>query len=341
MTSPILLLATLAGLEEPPAVEGTLEGVVVNASRDGRPVVGADVVLRVLVDGQFISVAKTASDAQGGFCFRDLPLDEELVYLPGANRDGVHYPGPRLRLSRQRPHAQTKLEIREALAAPDPLVVRSHDILVAPESGVLRVTETMIVENPTTQCYVGEAEREGHPAVTLTLAIPSDFEQITFDTEFFGRRFSLIDGKLVTSVPWQPGRRELGFSYTLRNDQARRTWTRPLDLPSSRVRLRVRTDKPEQVSCNLQRLTEDAGQGPLFGSGEEILPAGHVVRLELGHLPVPWIAYGRWVALAALIGLVAVASIVASGRRKQSSEPASQATKVSRKRRRRRETVGA
>ncbi len=341
MLSTILLLATLVGVEERPAVEGTLEGVVVNVSRDGSPVVGADVVLGVLVDGQFVSVAETTSDARGEFCFRDLPLDEELVYLAGANRDGVHYPGARLRLSRQSPRAHASLEVRDALAAHNPLVVRSHEILVEPESGALRVTETMIVENPTSLCYVGKPQREDHPPLTLALAIPSDFERTTFDTEFFGRRFSLIDGKLMTTVPWQPGRRELKFSYTLRNDRARRTWSRPLDLPSSRVRLRVRTDTPEEVSCNLERLTEDADEGPLFGSGEEILPAGHVVRLELGHLPVPWIAYGRWVALAALIGLVAVASLVASGRREQPSEPADQARKVSRKRKRRRQTAGA
>ena len=84
-----------------------------------------------------------------------------------------------------------------------------------------------MIENPEPRTYVGR-NPEGHAdSVTLQLGIASDFERVTFNKEFYGRQFALISGKLVTSVPWTPGRHELQFSYVVRNDGRHRVWTRP------------------------------------------------------------------------------------------------------------------
>ena len=111
---------------------------------------------------------------------------------------------------------------------------------------MLRVTESMLIDNPGTACYVGQAAGEDAAPVTLQLAIPANFAQVTFAGEFFGRRFSLTGGKLVTGVPWPPGQRELRFSYVLANAERHRVWQRPLDLPSSGVRVSVRTGRPDR-----------------------------------------------------------------------------------------------
>ena len=44
---------------------------------------------------------------------------------------------------------------------------------------------------------------------------PADFQKVTFHEEFFGRAFAMRDGKLVTSIPWEPGQRVLAFTYFL------------------------------------------------------------------------------------------------------------------------------
>ena len=209
----------------PPLHDGAIEGVVVHAA-DHTPAAGAEVVLRAKIDGQLLPVAETTADAQGRFRFAELPTDGRIVYLPGANRGGMHYPGPSVRLSSLRPRAEVTLNVHEAVTFPNPLVVRQHTITLCPEPGVLRVTESMLIDNPTAACYVGQAaDKHGEP-VTLQLAIPADFARY-FASEFFGRRFSLMDGKLVTGVPWPPGQRELTFSYVLANTQRHYVWQRP------------------------------------------------------------------------------------------------------------------
>jgi hypothetical protein len=314
---PRLLLVVCAVLPGPSTPDqGSIGGTVVNAS-DGRlPAGGAEVVLRVKVDDQLAIAAETIADARGRFLFEPLPVDADLQYLPGANRAGVHYPGKSVRLTPERAHASVELAVHDAVAEPNPLVARRHEIVVRSEPGALRVTETIRVDNPTSTSYVGQAVCDGAEPVTLRLAIPSDFERVTFDEEFFGRRFSQADGKLVTGIPWTPGERELTFTYLLRNEQRHRLWARPLDLPCSHVRVSVFTDEPGEVSCNLgPGSSQRRGETTLeFESVGKTLPAGYVVRLEMGCLPVPWMAYGRWLALVALVGLIAGTSMVTIGR---------------------------
>ncbi len=304
---------------------GAIRGVVVNASQGNRPVERAEVVLRARQDGQLVPLATTTTDATGRFAFEHLPVGPDREYLPGANRDGIHYPGQRVQLIVQRPQADVSLAVHDSIAEPNPLVIRRHEIVISPQPGALHVTETLLVSNPSLRSYVGRSGKEGAEPVTLRLSIPSDFERTTFQKEFFGRRFSLVDGKLVTAIPWTPGERELKFTYVLRNTEDRRVWRRPLDLPCSSVCVRVRTTKPEEITCNLPRtevrrdsdLTKSDLTELVFQSSGNGLPVGHVIEVELGQLPVAWMIYGRWVALAALVLLIVAASVVRH--RRQSS----------------------
>ena len=141
----------------------------------------------------------------------------------------------------------------------------------------------------------------------MRLAIPEDFDRTTFHKEFFGRRFVLVNDRLVTGVPWPPGRRELRFTYVIANDKRQRVWRRPLDLPCDEVHLTVQGVGADEVVCNLSPSGSTHQGAVSFASKGTVLPAGHEIRLELGHLPVPVMTYARWVALALLSGLIAIA----------------------------------
>ncbi len=257
-----------------------------------------------MIDGRLLPVAETTADSRGRFRFAGLPTDEGYVYLPGANRGGIHYPGPRVRLSPQRPQAEMTLAVYDAVSFPDPLVVRRHTIALSPEPGLLRVTETMLIDNPTAASYVGQAAADGIPPVTLQLSIPADFAEVTFAKEFFGRRFALAGGKLATSIPWPPGEREMIFSYIVPNTERQCVWRRPLDLPSTNVRVLVRRNP--------------SGDEIAFDSGNRTLPAGHLLSVELDHLPVALMTYAPWAATAALIGLLLATCLPAFRRRSNS-----------------------
>jgi hypothetical protein len=286
---------------------GTISGTVFNGSKGNAPVVGAEVILQVEQDGSFIPLAETTTDERGRFVFGSLPLDGDALFLVRANRDEVFHPGERVRLGHQHSEAEVNVTVFDALTDPSPLIARRHDIVIHAEPNLLNVTETILVSNPSSYCYVGGAE--GQRPVTLRLQIPSNFEKVTFHKEFYGRRFAMIDGALMTTIPWPPGERELKFTYILPIEKQHQVWERPLDLPCSDVRLSVVGSDSKGITCNLQNVLDEASGELTFGSRGESLPPDHVVRVEFGHLPIPFQSYARWIALGVLTLLIAVATI--------------------------------
>jgi hypothetical protein len=287
---------------------GTISGVVVNATGEKTPLGGCQVVLRAMAGNASSICGETTTDGQGRFAFNNLQLGEEYCYLPGANRDGVHFPGARVQLTAQRPHVEVKLSVYDSITAPSPLVIRRQEIAMKFQAGALSVTESIIVDNPTRRCYVGASSQKDGEPITMQLAIPSDFERTTFQKEFFGRRFNILGDKLVTSVPWPPGQRELKFTYVLPIEKNNYLWQRPLDLPCEELRVRVQAADAREIACNLAAGPVDMPGELVYQSRGEILPKGHTVRVELGRLPVPLMAYARWLAVTLL-----VASFIAGG----------------------------
>ena len=316
----LLLCIPFAALAAVPApsVAGTIQGIVVNTST-GTPVpCQVAVILQVQVKGEFVPFRDVVSDKQGRFGFGRLPAGEGVVYQVGATHHGIFYPGPRIRLTDLQPAARTRLSVCDAVASPSPLVLKKMDVTIRPETGLLKVTESLLLENPSHRCYVGEVAHDGADPVTLELSIPSDFERTTFDQEFFGRRFVVVNNKVVTSIPWQPGERELRYTYIIRNTEEALCWKRPLDLPCSNVTIRVEGKSPKEVRCEILRQTSAGENMVVFESAGQELPAGQVLQIELGRLPLPWMTYGKWAAVAIMLGLIAGTSWLYFRRHRQS-----------------------
>ena len=323
MTAAVLtLLMSATASFEPVREDGEIHGVVVNATQGGVPAAGVEVVLRVTLNGQIAPVAQVEADAQGRFRFEKLPVGGDFLYVPGANRGGIHYPGPRIRLTPDHRQARVELQIHETQSHPNPLVAKQHVIRIQPEPGALRVTEAILVSNPTSKTYVGRQTDAGTEPVTLSLAIPPNFDRTTFHKEFFGRQFSFAGNQLVTSIPWTPGETELAFTYVVPNEKRRVPWRRPLDLPCADVRVYVTGEHPEEVACNLAQTGDGQNGKELAFASRGPLEPGHVIEVEFGRAPVPWSTYARWVAAALLVGLIAATAPLTLRRRQPEAQPA-------------------
>jgi len=276
---------------------------VVDGTHGNQPLEGVEVVLRAGADGELVAVADTKTDRYGKFVFEQVPLEPTLVYLPGANRDGVHYPGQRVRLDPSDRVAQITIVVFDAVSTPCPLVAKRHEIDVTVDEQVLKITEALLISNPSRATYVGQSMGNG-PPVTFWFSIPKNFDRVTFDKEFFGRRFFVVDHRPITEMPWLPGEQELRFTYRVPLVESAGQFRRTLDVPSSDVRVRVHGADQRLVSCNLSRA--DAADGPLmFAAAGEPLARDFTIELQIASLPFPWMQYARWgsiIALALLAG---------------------------------------
>ena len=299
----VLLIASFVAAGQAEGV-GEISGTAVNGTAGGAPLAGAEVVLRASEDGEFVPVAATTTDANGWFSFSGLPVDSHEIYLPGINRAGIHYPGPRVRLTDEQAAARVKLIGYDTVASPSPLVSRRHEMAITAGEGFLEVTETLAIENPSRTTFVGYKEND-RPPVTLRLSLPDGIEKVTFDREFHGRNFRLQEGKLITEIPWPPGNRELKFIYRVPVERTYAAFERVLDQPTDRVVLQVTAKDDASLSCSLPRL-------PLRSKGERVyesrggtLPEGYQITLRLGDVPLRFETYARWTAVAVLLALVA------------------------------------
>ncbi len=314
---------------------GTIQGTVVNTS-SGEPVLcQTEVVLQMQINGQFIPFRDVTSDAEGRYLFKNIPEGKDNLYLVGANRHGIFYPGPRIRLVDPKPNAYAELSVCDAVTKPNPLVLKKMDVTMRPELGMLKVTEALLIENPTRATYVGEAAIAGAEPITLALSIPPDFQRMTFEKEFFGRRFVVFENRVVTGIPWTPGQREVRYTYVLRNTQEAITWRRPMDLPCSDVTVRIVGKSPDEVRCGLLSRLPDDTKGVIYTSAGQTIPADRMLRVDLGRMPLPWMTYSKWAAVAILLAIMAATSWLHFARRRAAAnrETARQIPRVTKKRR--------
>jgi hypothetical protein len=283
--------------------------VVVNGSQAGAPVAGAEVQLRAGQGHALESIASATTDIYGKFCFEGLPADATIEYLPGANRDGVHYPGQRVNLRPDNQIAKSKIVTFDAVRSPSPLVAERHGIEVDVQEHVMEVTESLVVANRSNVTFIGQSHG-GETPVTLQLSIPPSFDRVTFAREFFGRRFRIVDHRLVTDLPWPPGAMELKFTYRIPLEENGGLFRRPLDLASLYTQIRVRTKVPQPIACNLPAAA-GVSESVVFGTAQSTrLAAGHVVELQIGGAPIPWGLYARWGAVGSFAALVSATLLV-------------------------------
>ena len=176
---------------------------------------------------------------------------------------------------------------------------------------------------------------ENAPPITLALSIPPEFERMTFDKEFYGRRFAAFENRVVTSIPWTPGERELRYTYILRNTQEATTWQRPMDLPCSDVTVRIEGRSPDEARCALLSRSEADANAVVYTSAGQPVPAGRVLRVELGRMPLPWMTYGKWAALAVLLASIVATSCLHFARRRAAATRAIASTPARERKKRR------
>ena len=307
----------ITALESLPEPAGTIQGVVVNGTHGNQPLGNVDVVLRAGVDGELFPVAETKTDRYGKFVFEQVPVEPALLYLPGANRDDVHYPGQRVRLDPSDRIAEATIVVFDAVSTPCPLFAKRHDIDVTVEAQVLKITESLLISNPSRATYVGQSMGNG-PPVTFWLSIPQNFDRVTFDKEFFGRRFFVVDHRPITDIPWLPGEQELSFTYRVPLVESAGQIRRTMDVPSEDVRVHVHGADKRHVSCNLPR--SDATDGSLvFAAVGEQLAREFTIELQFASLPFPWMQYARWGSVV-VFALLAGATVAISPLRRRLSK---------------------
>lgn len=317
-TTPLLLLVlTFAPADYRSAPTGVIRGVVVNGSQGDKPLANAKVILQAGTNGMLEPVGETTSDGKGTFQFEDVPIVPSVTLATGAECDGVHYPGGRFQLNTTRTRVDVRIRAFDSIKTPSPLRVLHHQIEATVEDKVIVVKETLQIANQSTSTYVGEAAGDA-PPTTLRLSIPPNFDRVTFGSEYFGRRFRVVEHQPVTEVPWPPGERAVTFMYRIPLEESNGLFRRTLDLPTEDLSVRVLGAGGTKLRCNLAA-TKQTNNETIFTAHDRQLAANFAIELQVGDSPIPWAKYARWGAIGTLTVLIATTIAILQLRKQRGS----------------------
>ena len=137
-----LLIWTMFFVSPPPALAGTVSGIVTNGTT-GKPAAGVDVIL-IQLQGGMQPVANTKTDANGRYTFDNPGLGASAPMLIRVVYRGVNYhepvpPGK----------ATADVKVFEPTDKPSAFTVTNHAVIVQPNGSDLMVGEEYSIQNKT------------------------------------------------------------------------------------------------------------------------------------------------------------------------------------------------
>jgi hypothetical protein len=289
-----LALAAAARAQEPPGrlPEGTatLRGRIVHEG--GGEVAGLPVVLYAAREGGAPGLARTVSDASGGFAFEGVSNDPAIAYLVGVRAEELPFG---TRVAFEPGELVRELEVRVSPPTPDASAVVREGARLRIDRGCrgLRVIETHRLRNPGPRAVFVPGERREGAAAALTLELPAGASPLVVP---FASQGLEQEGSAVRFWgPLPPGEHEIEFSYSVPAPGA--TVGLGWRLPQGVRRLEVLTEggavRASGGGLAPGEAREIEGRSYALAAGGPLAPGATLdLRLELGQVassPLEWI----------------------------------------------------
>ncbi len=220
------------------AQEATLNGRVLNGSRDSSVVANQPVTLQLFRAAAHapVDVATQRSSANGAYSFAVAAPDTGATYIASTEHDGVRYYSDQAHFAHM-PQARTDIVIFDSTQSNREIAVLMHHLFIQDSGESLSLRETRVLSNPT-QKTILNAIADGHEhGAILRIDLPPWAMNITPIPGQFGTDLHVHENALYDAGVFEPGSRQLSFAYELPWQRNRATLviqvyqpTRSLDL---------------------------------------------------------------------------------------------------------------
>jgi len=290
-----------------PASYGTLTIRCIQGTKGAAVPTSQPVMIELAHQDKVIRQFEAKLDDKGAAVVPNISLS--LAFQPWVSTiyQGVVYRAPGDLMDSQHPSQTIDLTVFESTEQAPQWQVQKRLVMVSPLPEGLRVTDVLIVNNPTDRIWLGTPDGKGGHAA---LAIPAPPGAL--DPAIGGQPATIQDGKIISSDPLSPGESQIQLSYSIpaEDNQAKLRVLAPAPTTMMAVYL-----PPEGTSVTVTGL-ENAGlyqtqtTRSLMYKGVN-LPAGHetVLTAILPAKPQPPTAASSAGKIVAGIGAVLVLAI--------------------------------
>ena len=268
--------------------EGTISGTVVNKTEGGGSTAGLPVTLAVFGLGE-PTTQETVTDEAGGFTFEQVPVSPDAAYHLTAVYADVEYVSPIVSVDSPGDLAGQEIAVYETTSDPAAIRASLMHLVMMPdeETGSLVVSELIVIENSGDRTYVGAAADDPQEErQTLSFFVPVDALEVTIIDGLLVDNLVGTDFGFVDSAPWEPGTREVVFSYSLPYQGSDYVFRTELDFPADTVSILLAKSAGglESGAPFVEDETVIQGQTYLRASADN-LEAGAPIQVNLTDLP--------------------------------------------------------
>ena len=283
------------------AREVIFSGRLLDGSRDSTGVAGEAVALQLLRDDGHPprEVETRRTGAGGAFSFRISSPDTGAFYLAMVEHQGVRY------YSDQASFAESE-EVRHDIVRFDStrsnreIIVLMHHLFVQDLGEVLALRETRVLHNPAARTIL-DAIADGHEAgAILRVKLPSWAQKITPIAGRFGADLHLHGTDLYDAGVFEPGNRQISFTYELPWQRDRATLVIEVEQPTRSLDLFIGQEGLHLEGEGLTSHGPFTIRGTVYQRyGIENVHPGTRVQLQVTRQPQDSKTLPPWVTLAA------------------------------------------
>ncbi|MDZ7262403.1 MAG: hypothetical protein ONB05_09905 [candidate division KSB1 bacterium] len=203
----------------------------------------------------------------------------------------------------------------------DSIEVTLHHLFIEASKGLLSLREIIIFNNQGSKTFIGKREVTPGVRETLRFSLPDGFINTQLESGLSRDHADIKDNYLFDTVEVPPGTRQIAFRYQLPFDASEFVLQRKLDYPTTLFNLFVNNPSLGIASADLTFMGEfNIRDKTYFRYAGENLSRGHLLEVQLSHLPTP-LPHVKWIALLA-VGVMFIwglAYALLQGRQRQDS----------------------
>lgn len=265
---------------------GVMRGKVINGTKGGPKVSGAEVFLYQTEGDQEKEKEGTKTDQDGTFSFAGLRRGSDLSYSVRVLYKGVEYFSPKVSFG-DRKELPLRLSVYETTDQDKEIVVKMHHVIMKLEDGDLWVQEMMILENRGDRVYIGLREVEPQKREVLQFSLPRKATDLGLSTNLMSCCIITTQDGFIDTMDIKPGQKEIAFYYKIKYGSSTYELTKPLHTKTESFNVFLPNNgiiKAKSSQLEFKGVVGDQGAQFLHFAGND-LGSGSQVEVELSGLP--------------------------------------------------------
>jgi hypothetical protein len=197
----------------PAAKFGTVMLRAYQGTKDAPAIGETRAVLELYHRGQVLAKVEGTLDASGSLVFTKLPLDVPFQPVVMLRHSGVDYTAVGEVMDGYHAGQELEVPVYETTEKQPAWDVEMRHVIVEPAAEAVRVTEMLVVANPTDRTWLGAPQKDGK-RVSFAIPLPAGASQVEFGNGADGS-VKFEAGRVVNALPLQPGSTQYQLTYVV------------------------------------------------------------------------------------------------------------------------------